>query len=124
MIDTVIVRRRQRRLGFSGLWLLIGLGLIVLLAGCAAGISGIDSDVLVNFPGSCDVSTASADCDNDGVLNSEDEFPTDASRSCAVTDGNSAPGTRPTATTTAIRMTRITALRSPIATRPTATQMT
>ena len=93
MIDTVIVRRRQRRLGFSGLWLLIGLGLIVLLAGCAAGISGIDSDVLVNFPGSCDVSTASADCDNDGVLNSEDEFPTDASRSCAVTDGNSAPGT-------------------------------
>ena len=35
----------------------------------------------------------SGDCDEDGVLNGEDEFPTDDSRSCTVTAENSAPGT-------------------------------
>ena len=89
MIDTIIVGRRIGRLGLSSLWLLIGLGLILLLAGCAAGSSGTGG----NGPASCSVNTASADCDEDGVINGEDEFPTDASRSCTVTDGNSTPGT-------------------------------
>ena len=86
MIHTTIVGRRTGRLGLSSLWLLIGFGLILLLAGCSAASSG-------NGPPSCDVSVASGDCDEDGVLNGEDDFPEDASRSCTVTPENSAPDT-------------------------------
>ena len=49
MIDTTIVGRRTGRLGLSSLWLLIGFGLILLLAGCSVASSG-------NGPASCDVS--------------------------------------------------------------------
>ena len=45
------------------------------------------------WPPSCDVSVDSGDCDSDGVVNSDDEFPLDASRSCTVTDENSGSGT-------------------------------
>ena len=68
MIHTTTVRHRTRRLGFSSLWLLIGLGL--LLAGCGGGSSGSGSSG--NGPTSCDVSVATADCDNDGVANDAD----------------------------------------------------
>ena len=93
MTHTTIVRRRQRRLGFGSLWLLIGFGLILLLAGCGSGGSSNGTGGNGTGPGgndtpSCDVNVATGDCDNDGVVNSEDEFPEDASRSCTVTDGN------------------------------------
>ena len=76
---TTIVRRRVRRLGFSSLGLLIGLGLTLLLAGCGDGGSGSvpgdnvpgDNGPGGNVPVACDVNTASADCDNDGVLNED-----------------------------------------------------
>ena len=80
--STLGLRRRLMRLG--SLWLLIGLGL--LLAGCGSGGSGTGPGG--NGPPSCDVSVASGDCDSDGVLNGEDEFPTDASRSCMVDNEN------------------------------------
>ena len=97
MTHTTIARRRQRRLSFGSLWLPIGFGLILLLAGCGSGGSSNGTGGNGTGPGgndtpSCDISVATDDCDEDGVLNGDDEFPQDASRSCTVTAENSAPG--------------------------------
>ena len=86
MIHTIIVGRRTGRLGLSSLWLLIGLSLTLLVAGCGSG--GSSNGTGGNGPGgngppSCDVNVASGDCDEDGVLNGEDKFPRDA---CASVD--------------------------------------
>ena len=98
MTHTTIVGRRQRRLSFGSLWLPIGFGLILLLAGCGSGGSSNGTGGNGTGPGgndtpSCDISVATDDCDNDGVVNSEDGFPTDASRSCEVGPGNIASTT-------------------------------
>ena len=67
------------------------MGLILLVAGCGGG--GSSNGTGGNGTPSCDVNVDSGDCDEDGVLNGEDDFPLDASRSCTVTPENSAPGT-------------------------------
>ena len=60
--------------------MLIVSSLVVVSCG-SGGSSG-------NGPMSCDVSVTSGDCDNDGVLNGEDEFPEDDTRSCTVSEAN------------------------------------